>query len=163
MVTRFERHICNPKLEGSIEGPFRHHFPAPQELSNCALVGRTVNSYQTVSEPLRQLGLNSDGLKPKEVIDLDENACVSAVLMEEHIVNSITSGCPANTEGHSDKNDAREGVDAASSYSSNQESKATVEILRRFFITCGHDGHGAISRIAELNGAYKPLINRLQQ
>ncbi len=33
---------------------------------------------QMVFEPLNQLGLNSDGVKPDEFIDLDEGFCVTA-------------------------------------------------------------------------------------
>ncbi len=49
---------------------------------------------QMVSEPLNQLGLNSDGVKPDEFIDLGEGVCVTAELTEDYIVSSIISERP---------------------------------------------------------------------
>ncbi len=54
----------------------------PEEQENDAERG-----IQTVSEPLKQLSLNSAVVKPKDFIDLDENVCVTAELTEVDIVS----------------------------------------------------------------------------
>ncbi len=54
----------------------------PEEQANDA-----ETDLQTVSEPLRQLSLNSAVVKPKEFIGLDENVCVTAELTEVDIVS----------------------------------------------------------------------------
>ncbi len=59
--------------------------------------------------------------------------------MEDDIVSSITPERPINTEGHLDENDDGEVANDAPSYPSNRESIAAAELLRRFFITRGHD------------------------
>ncbi len=54
---------------------------------------------QMVVELLNQLGLNSDGVKANEFIDLDEDVRVTAKLMEDDIVSSIIYERPATTVG----------------------------------------------------------------
>ncbi len=54
---------------------------------------------QMVFEPLNPLGLNSDGVKLNEFIDLGEDVWVTLELTGDDTVNSIISECPATTEG----------------------------------------------------------------
>ncbi len=44
---------------------------------------------QVVLNRSKKLGLSSDGVKPNEFIDLDEDVCVTAELTEDDIVTSL--------------------------------------------------------------------------